>query len=146
MNPENPEAAQRIVAEYAQLLEQESRSAVYPSSVRSLPYAKPTIKQAIRTCVLALGASRQLTDELRDFLEVAYVSLADYVDDDLVKLLTEFREAAETFAADGRLTREKLTSPAWSTLAGSSRIAGDIARTIAEETEALRQEFRELQA
>lgn len=86
-----------------------------------------------------------MTEELRAFLEIAYVSLADYVEDDLVKLLTEFRQAGETLAADGRLAHEKLGSPAWSVLTGSSRLAGEIARTIAEETEVLRREFEQIQ-
>jgi hypothetical protein len=37
MNPEDPESAQRIVAEYASVLERESEAGVYPSSVTSLP-------------------------------------------------------------------------------------------------------------
>jgi len=144
MNPANPESAQRIVAEYVGLLERDTENATYPSSVNALPYPKPTIKQAIRTCVVALEASGQMTEELREFLEFAYLSLADYVDDDLIKVLIEFREAGETLAVDGRLAREKLGSPAWKTLAGSSRLAGQVARAIAEDTEALRLEFSEL--
>jgi hypothetical protein len=143
MNPEDPESAQRIVAEYASVLERESEAEIYPSSVSSLPYPKPTIKAAIRTCVRALAATDQLTPELSDFLEIAYVSLADYVDEDIVQLLTEFREASATLAADERRAREKVGTPAWNRLRESSQLAGDIARMIAEQTESLRQEFQE---
>ena len=43
MNPDDPESAQRIVAEYAQVLER-GDSAVFPASIRMLPYPKQTIK------------------------------------------------------------------------------------------------------
>jgi hypothetical protein len=146
MNPEDPESAQRIVAEYAALLEAESERAIYPSAASVLPYPKQTIKQAMRTCVRQLGATGQMTDELRTYLELAYISLADYLEDDLVKLLTEFREASETLAVDGRRAIEKVQSPAWNVLSESSRLTGMIAKTIADETEALRLEFQEIEA
>lgn len=142
VNPRDPESAQRIVADYAALLERESQVGVYPGSSRQLPYSKPIIKQAIQTCVLALVAHQQLTSELRDCLEIAYVSLADYLDDDLACLLTEFHEASETFANDSRRVREKLDTASWTVLTGSSRLAGDIAESVARETESLRGEFR----
>jgi hypothetical protein len=145
MNPEDPEAAQRIVAEYAAVLERDSLRDVYPSSVDALPYPKPIIKTAIGTCVHTLAETDRLTPELADFLEIAYVSLADYVEDDIVRLLSEFREAADALAADGRLAKEKMGTPAWNRLSGSARIAGDIAGLIAEQTESLRAEFRQLQ-
>ena len=50
----------------------------------------------------------QLTSELRDYLEVAYVSLADYVDEECVTLLREYGRAGEELAADRRLAREKV--------------------------------------
>jgi len=142
VNPRDPESAQRIVAEYAAVLEHESESGVYPGCARDLPYPKPTIKQAIQTCALALMADQLLTSELRDFLEVAYISLADYLDDDLVRLLTEFRQAGDAFANDGRRVREKLDTDSWTVLTETSRLAGDIAQSVARETEVLRGEFR----
>jgi hypothetical protein len=146
MNPEDPESAQRIVAEYVSVLERDSEADLYPSSVTSLPYPKLTIKTAIRTCVRALVASDQLTPELSDFLEIAYVSLADYVEDDIVQLLTEFREAGATLAADERRAREKVGTPAWNRLSESGQLAGEIARMISEQTKTLRDEFRQLPA
>jgi hypothetical protein len=142
VNPRDPESAQQIVAEYAALLERESQDGVYPGLARQLPYPKNTIKQAIETCALALAANQRMTGELRDFLEVAYVSLADYLDDDLARLMTEFHEASESFANDGRHVREKLDTSSWNVLTGSSRLAGDIALSVARDTEALRAEFK----
>ena len=146
MNPEDPESAQRIVAEYADVLERESARDVYPSSVEALPYPKPTIKAAIETCVRVLASRDALTPELVDYLEIAYVSLADYVEADVVRLLAEFHAAGHTLAADGRLAREKVGTPAWKRLTESARIAGTIATEIAHQTETLRQEFRQLHA
>jgi hypothetical protein len=143
-NTDDPYVAQKVVAEYAALLEEHAKLDVYPASVESLPYPKDTIKHAVRTCVVALDRSGQLNPELTDFLEVAYVSLADYVEDELVRLMAEHRSAGAALAADGRLVSEKTASPAWHTLAETSRLVGEVARNIAAESEALRHEFREL--
>ena len=141
MNPLDPESAQRIVAEYARVLEQTGPDAL-PASVRALPYPQQTIKTAILTCGAALRSAQQLDGEMRDFLEEAYVALADYLDDDLVQVMAEYREAL-AFVADVRAPRERVQSPAWTRIAETSRLAGDIARTIADDTAALRLEFRE---
>lgn len=47
MNPEDLESAQRIVAEYAALLEAESEQAVYPSAASMLPYAKDILRDVL---------------------------------------------------------------------------------------------------
>jgi hypothetical protein len=144
MNPRDPQAAQTIVAEYAALLQEHSEKEIYPSLVTSLPYPKEDIKTAIRTSVEALTRSGQLTAELRDFLEISYVSLADFVDEELARLLWEYRAAAAALEEPGRLAKDRVASPAWQTLASSGRLAGDIAGAIARETEDLRSEFNRL--
>jgi len=140
MNPEDPESAQRVVAEYAGLLESEDAQ-TYPASIRTLPYPKQTIKAAILTCAATLRGTHQLTDEMREFLEQAYVALADYLDDDLVRVMAEYREALAS-VADVRSSRDRQQTPAWQRIAATSRLAGEIARAIADDTAALRQEFR----
>jgi hypothetical protein len=140
MNPNDPESAHRIVAEYARVLE-EGDAQAFPASVRTLPYPKLTIKAAILTCATTLRDTRQLTDEMRDFLEQAYVALADYVDEDLVRVMTEYRESLAA-VADVQATRDKLQTPAWQRIAETSRLAGEIAKSIADDTAALRLEFR----
>jgi hypothetical protein len=140
MNPDNPESAQRIVAEYAQLLERGDSDA-YPASLRTLPYPKQTIKSAILTCAATLRETQQLTDDMREFLEEAYAALADYVDDDLVRIMAEYREALAA-VADVQAARDKLQTPAWQRIADTSRLAGEIAKSIADDTAALRLEFR----
>jgi hypothetical protein len=142
MDPEDPAVAQKIVSEYAALLEAHAVQDVYPAPVDALPYPKLVIKSAIRTSVGALVATGQMTDELRDFLEVAYVSLADYVEADLVRLMTEYRGAAADLAEGTRVAKDKVATPAWKMLSGSSSLAGEIAKAIAEDTEMLRREFR----
>jgi hypothetical protein len=140
MNPEDPESAHRIVAEYAQVLELGDAQA-FPAPVRTLPYPKQTIKAAILTCAATLHATAQLTAELREFLEQAYVALADYVDDDLVQVMAEYREAMAAVSGVPA-ARDKVKTPEWQRIADTSRLAGEIARTIAEDTAALRLEFR----
>jgi hypothetical protein len=141
MNPEDPESAQQIVAEYARVLERALEASSLPAPVDSLPYAKATIKAAIHTSVLALKAQGALTDALREFLQTAYVSLADFVPSDLVRLMTGYRQAGTDLAADLRLVKEKLGGEAWRTVVETSGMAGEIARAVSEEAGALRAEF-----
>ena len=141
VNPEDPESAQRIVAEYATVLERHLSTGDLPATVESLPYPKQTIKSAIRTSVETIASAGLMTGELREFLETAYVSLADYVGADLVTLMNEYRRAGDDVAADRRLTREKTSGTAWKTLAESGSLAGEIARAIASDAEILTAEF-----
>ena len=140
MNPEDPESAHRIVAEYALVLET-SAEGTFPASIRSLPYPKQTIKTAILTCIAVLESRAELTPELRDFLEEAYVGLADYVEEDLVRVMAEYRDALAS-VAQVAAPRDRLQTPAWQRIAETSRLAGKIAKTIAEDTTTLRREFR----
>jgi hypothetical protein len=140
MNPDDPESAQRIVADYARVLEA-GDCGPFPAPVRLLPYPKQTIKAAIVTCAATLREQAQLTSDMLEFLEQAYVALADYVDDDLVRVMAEYRGAlASVEGVQG--ARDKVHTPAWQQIAGTSRLAGEIARSIADDTAALRAEFR----
>ena len=141
MNPHDPESAHRILSDFATLHERHVTGAHLPASLRTLAYPKQTIQQAIVTCVAVLKDSRGLTPELLEWFEEAYAGLAEYVDDELVRVVTEYREAAEALAADTRGAREKVQTPAWGRLAETGRLAGDVARAIAEEAAALRAEF-----
>ncbi|HEY8549528.1 MAG TPA: hypothetical protein VIL35_06210 [Vicinamibacterales bacterium] len=140
MNPEDPESAHRIVSEYARVLEAADQQPL-PAPARLLPYPKRIIKTAILTCAAALRESQQLTDDMRDFLEQAYVALADYVDDDLVRVMSEYREALASISHLQKV-QDRVQSPAWRRITETSRLAGDIARSIADEAAALRLEFR----
>jgi len=144
VNPEDPVSAKQIVAEYARVLNRDLERGRFPLPDDSLPFAKASIKTAIETSVLALKASGELTQELRDFLETAFVSLADYVPPDLARLMRDYTSAADDLAADPRLAREKTAGAAWQTVAQGSRLAGEIARTMAEEADQLRSEFQKL--
>lgn len=140
MHSDTFDSAHRVVAEYAHVLEQGDAQA-FPASIRTLPYPKQTIKAAILTCAASLRETQQLTDDMREFLEQAYVALADYVDEDLVRVMAEYRQSLAA-VADVRAARDKLQTPAWQQIAETSRLAGDIARSIADDTAALRVEFR----
>jgi hypothetical protein len=140
MNPEEPESAHSIVAEYARLLEANEPQA-FPAPVRQLPYPKQTIKAAVLTCASTLANTGQLNDDMRAFLEEAYVALADYVEDDLVRVMSEYRHSLAA-VADIHSTRDRIATPEWQRIAETSRLAGDIARSIAEDAARLRLEFR----
>jgi hypothetical protein len=142
MDAANPRDAQRIVADYLTVVEEHASANVYPGSLRDLPHAKETIRAAFKTAMDALIQTGQLTSELRDYLEVGYVSLADYVDDECVKLLGEYLRAGDELAEDRRLAREKIQTEAWRRLSEQSRLAGHLAQTISAEAAQLRAEFR----
>jgi cell wall assembly regulator SMI1 len=142
MNPDDPVVAQQIVAEYARRLARDLETDKWPAEADALPYPKQAIKAAIRTSVVALATTGQFTDELREFLETAYVSLADYVASDLARLLSEYQQAGTDLATDRRLAREKTAGSAWQTVAESGAIVGEVARMVASEAETLRAEFR----
>jgi hypothetical protein len=144
VNPEDVESAKQIVAEYARVLNRDLERGRFPLADDSLPYPKQTIKTAIETSLLALTSSGQLTQELQDFLETAYVSLADYVAPDLARLMREYATAGDELAADPRLAREKTTGAAWQAIADGSRLAGEIARAMADEADHLKSGFQKL--
>lgn len=102
MDTTDPHVAQQIVGAYAALLKQHAHQNVYPASLAVLPYPKEVIKASVRTSVAGLASTGALTNELRDFLEVAYISLADYIEDDLVRLIHEHQQASAALAAAGR--------------------------------------------
>ena len=90
----------------------------------------------------ALAAGDQLSAELREYLEVGYVSLADYVDGESVRLMREYARAGDELAADARLAREKVDTGPWRRLREQGRLAGETAKAISEEAARLREEFR----
>lgn len=136
--------AQEIVARYARALEGDLNNSRLPAPLESLPFSKSDIKAAIEASAVAIASSGQMTSEVREWLETAYVSLADYVPADLARLLGHYRTAADRLPATARTVRERTDSPDWSTLVEASRLTGDVARSIAEEADQLRHEFRRL--
>jgi hypothetical protein len=145
LDPDNPADAQAIVAQYLQLVETHASADVYPSALRDLPHPKETIRAAFRMAVTTIVSAGQLTPELREYLEIAYVSLADYVDDESATLLREYTHAGEELAADKRLARERVTTDAWRRVTEQSRLAGRIALAISVEGDTLRAEFQSWQ-
>lgn len=146
MEANTSEDAQRIVAAYLKVVETHAADDLYPCSIGELPESKEIIRAAFRICVTALAPAGQLTSQLREYLEIAYVSLADYVDEECLTLLREYGRAGEELAADRRLAREKIETDPWRRLSEQSRLAGQLARTISEEAERLRDEFRSWQS
>ena len=142
MDPLDPLDAQQVVIEYARMLERDIEEERHPGRVDALPYAKPIIKSAIQTSIKYLSGSGQLTDELREYFETAYTSLAEYLDGELVELITLYRQSAEQLAVESQAARDKTQTAAWRTLAQSGSLAGEVARATTTEAETLRMEFR----
>jgi hypothetical protein len=142
MDPQDPLDAQQVVIEYARVLERDLTENRHPARVDSLPYSKPTIKSAIGTSVKHLALSGQLTDELREYLETAYTYLAEYLDVELVQLMSHYRQSAEDLASEAQSARDKTRTPAWRTLVDTGSLAGEVARATTTDAEALRIEFR----
>jgi len=61
-------------------------------------------------------------------------------------LIVEYTRAADELAADTRLAREKTSTPAWKTVSETGRLAGEIARSITQQAEELRKEFKQMLA
>lgn len=142
LEPQSPREAQNIVASYLKVVEAHAATDTYPGSLRDLPYPKDTIRAAFKTSTLTLMASQQLTPELHEYLEIAYVSLADYVDEECFTLLREFTRAGHELSTDGRSARERVTTDAWRRVTEQSRLAGQLASGISAEADRLRTEFR----
>lgn len=141
MNPTDPNDAQQIVIEYARVLERDLTEERHPARADSLPFAVADIKTAIRTSVTHLVTSGQLTNELLEYLETAYTSLAEYLDAELVELVAQYRRSAEQLT-EARTAQDKAQTTAWQTLVESGALAGEVARVTTAEAEKLRQEFR----
>jgi hypothetical protein len=142
----DPVSAQQLVARYVALLEEHTAANAFPASAATLPAPKPAIKDAVRTVLEALASTDQLSDDLKSFLEEAFVALANYVDEELAALAAEHRQASEALEADPRQPGERIALPNWAVLTRTSRLAGEIARASADEANALRREFNALVA
>jgi hypothetical protein len=144
MNPDDPHVAQQIVAAYVSVLERHQEQQTLPAPVSALPYSRDTIKQAIGTSMRALSSSGQLTDELQQFLEGAYVALADFVDEELVRLMRDYNRAADDLSQASQATGERVKTSSWQTLRQTSGLAGEIARSVAADAAELQREFAQI--
>jgi hypothetical protein len=142
----DPVTAQQLVARYVALVGEHTSANAFPASASTLPASKAEIKHAVRTVLEALAITHQLTDELKTFLEDAFVALANYVDAELAALAAEHRRASAALETDPRQPRERLESSNWAVVARTSRLAGEIARGSADEASLLRREFQALVA
>jgi hypothetical protein len=144
MDPADPLDAKQIVIEYARVLERDIDEQRHPARIDSLPFSRPVIQAAIRTSVTHLLSSGALTPDLRDYFETAYISLAEYLDPELVALMAEYRRSAEHLTTESVAVRDRTATSAWRTLAETSALAGEVARATSVEAEKLKTEFQEL--
>ena len=137
--------AQQIVSEYARVLTRDINENRLPQRADALPFAKAAIKEAIETSVAFISSTSGLTGEMSDFLETAYVSLAEYLEPELLNLVLDYRRAAEELSA-GATIADRTSTPAWRTLADGAGLAAEIARATTAEAEELRTRFHQLAA
>jgi hypothetical protein len=135
--------AQQVVVEYARTLEQDLNENRFPARVDSLPFAKAAIQDAIETSIRHLSSKSALTDDLREFFEIAYVSLAEYLEPELVTLVLEYRRAAEDLSA-GTTVADRTSTASWRTLAEGAGLAANVARATTMEAHELRARFQQL--
>jgi hypothetical protein len=144
MDPDDPFEAQEIVRAYMAVLEQHYRAGdTFPIPRSTLPHSKDLIRQSMQTMLRSLAAAGQITQEVRSVLEIAYVSLADYLDEELVQVMREYGRALSELDAEAGHGREKTGSAAWARIAETSSLVARIARATADETESLRAEFQQ---
>src|SRR5262245_21071216 len=122
----DPARAQQLVARYAALVEEHTAANAFPAPATTLPAPKPVIKEAVRTVLEGLMVSGQLTEELKGFLEEAFVALANYVDVELAALAAEHRQASGALESDPSEPRERIESTKWKEYARLSRLSGGI--------------------
>jgi hypothetical protein len=135
--------AQQVVVEYARVLARDLSENRLPERVDVLPFSKTVIRDAIETSVTFMSSTSGLTDEMREFFETAYVSLAEYLEAELVSLVQDYRRAAEELSA-GATVADRTSTPAWRTLAEGAGLAAEIARATTAEAEELRARFHQL--
>jgi hypothetical protein len=144
MDPDDPTDAHQIVSAYMTRLEQDyGADEPFPLALSTLPYSKHIIPQSMKTMVGSLTAAGQLTPELHRVLEIAYMSLADYVDDELVRVMREYRQAMSELDVAAGSGQEKTGTAAWRQIAETSSLVAGIAKTIADEAETLHTEFQQ---
>lgn len=137
--------AHQVVVEYARVLARDINENRLPERVDALPFAKAEIRRAIELSVRFVSSTSGLTDEMREFFETAYVSLAEYLEPELVSLVLDYRRAADELSA-GATVADRTATPAWRTLAEGAPLAAEIARATTAEANELRTRFRQLVA
>jgi hypothetical protein len=85
----NIDKAIDISGMYGEVLEKLSNERLLMKPISKLPFSKDTIKLAVRIC-LAGVQMETVPKYLQDSLEVAYISLADFIEDDQAKYYNEF--------------------------------------------------------
>jgi hypothetical protein len=87
----NIKQAEIIVSQYGKLLS-DIEPSIYGIEISRLPYTKEMIKVAIQTLLLAIDKD---DDKIQEGLIQAYVYLAQFIDDEKVKIAERGREILE---------------------------------------------------
>jgi len=136
-----------IVDRYGACLENVSKSGGYPIyPISALPYPKEKIKAALRTCLIYSASNRTLTKQYKGHLEVGYLLIADFVNDEDANLIQEWSKALKQTRlklADkvdiSELNKSGLFAKDW-------KRAYEIIDLAAKEGETLQMELKDLRA
>ena len=137
--------AEKIVNEYGGILVEAAKlGTVRPVSM--LPYPKERIKAAILECLSGETATGTLTDKTRDSLEVGYMELATFVDDEQAAVVIDWEK---TTKQRPRWLKELTTAELHQKLQNEatsekSEKALEIYRAVAEEEDALKEQVQTL--
>ena len=82
------EKAHKIINVYGQVVEKTANMNVVPNSL--LPYPKEEIKRAIKLCVENLITKGTFTEKDKDFFEVGYIQLSNFVKDADAKFVEQW--------------------------------------------------------
>jgi hypothetical protein len=141
MRVDDPATAHRIVSDYLVVLDRDLAAQQHPAPLDTLPHSRETIRRSLQTVVATLAAEDRLTSELTAFLRAAYVSLAEYVAGDLVRLLAEYDQAGRQLGAEAGPIKERVATNAWQQLSTTSALVASVAKSMADDGAALAAEF-----
>jgi len=137
-NKEIEQAVFEIIREYGHVLKDSAkRTFIIPES--RLPHSKKVIKNAVRVALLTVD-----DQDMKEQLKSAYISLANFVSDEVAKELEEIPPDLFSFLEmDEEKKKNFLRERFKSGLLGDYEKAIKITRKIAEEQKRLREEMDE---
>jgi len=137
-NKEIEQAVFEIIREYGHVLKDSAkRTFIIPES--RLPHSKKVIKNAVRVALLTVD-----DQDMKEQLKSAYISLANFVSDEVAKELEEIPPDLFSFLEmDEEKKKSFLRERFKSGLLGDYEKAIKITRKIAEEQKRLREEMDE---
>lgn len=86
---------EQIINEYAAVLKKAANIGCKAMPISELPYPKQEIKDAIKLYLAVLHKTGKLPEEVKSALEVAFISLGAFIDDNDAKMVIETNKWVE---------------------------------------------------